>query len=73
MSTFIPEEQDQKLEQIKAAAATLDPALSPNTVSPPPTDAENIAIINWTVDALTKLAGNTAAPGRTLPDGWRRR
>jgi hopanoid biosynthesis associated RND transporter like protein HpnN len=69
LSTFIPEQQDQKLEQIKAAAATLGPALSPNTVSPPPTDAENVAVINSTVDVLTKLAGNTSGPG---PDAARR-
>jgi hypothetical protein len=62
LSTFIPEQQAQKLSLIQGAATTLDPALSPPTISAPPTDAENIAIINTTVDALNKLAGS--APGR---------
>ena len=52
LSTFIPEQQAQKLSLIQGAATTLDPALSPPTISAPPTDAENIAIINTTVDAL---------------------
>ena len=63
LSTFIPDQQEQKLELIKATAATLGPALSPDTVSPPPTDAENVAVINSTVDALTKLAGQHQRPG----------
>jgi hypothetical protein len=62
LSTFIPEQQAQKLSLIQGAATTLDPALSPPTISAPPTDAENIAIINTTVNALNKLAGS--APGR---------
>src|SRR5579863_1368770 len=69
LSTFIPEHQDEKLAQIKATAATLGPALSPKTVSPPPTDAENVAVINSTVDVLTKLAGDARGPG---PDAARR-
>jgi len=63
LSTFIPGEQEQKLALIQAAAETLNPALSPHTISPPPTDAENVAIINSTVDALTKLAGDASGPG----------
>ncbi len=63
LSTFIPDQQEEKLAQIRAAAATLGPALSPNAVSPPPTDAENVAIVNSTADALSKLAGNATGPG----------
>jgi len=61
LSTFIPDQQPQKLSLIQGAATTLGPALSPPTTSAPPTDAENVAIINSTVDALNKLAAN--APG----------
>jgi uncharacterized protein len=63
LSTFIPDQQEQKLPLIQSAAAALNPALSPRTVSPPPTDAEDIAIINSTVDALNRLADNAPGPG----------
>ncbi len=63
LSTFIPTDQDKKLPLIKTAAETLDPALSPATISPPPTDAENISIINSTVDALNRFAAATPGPG----------
>ena len=63
LSTFIPDHQDEKLPLIKEAAETLNPALSPATVSPPPTDAEDIAIINSTVTALNKFASEAPGPG----------
>jgi uncharacterized protein len=63
LSSFIPSEQQQKLPLIEEAAKTLDPALSPASVSKPPTDAENIAIINSTIAALDKLAGQQPGPG----------
>jgi uncharacterized protein len=63
LSTFIPTDQDKKLPLIQNAAETLDPALSPDKVSPPPTDAENIAIINSTVAALNKFAAQSPGPG----------
>jgi hopanoid biosynthesis associated RND transporter like protein HpnN len=63
LSTFIPAQQDQKLPIIQNAAETLEPALTPDTVSPPPTDAENIAIINSTIAALNKFAADAPGPG----------
>ncbi|MGO9045828.1 MAG: MMPL family transporter [Xanthobacteraceae bacterium] len=64
LSTFIPDHQDQKLPLIQSTAETLNPALSPASVSPPPTDAETIAIINSTITALNKYAGEApAGPG----------
>ena len=63
LSTFIPDHQQQKLPLIQSAAKTLDPALNPPSVSPPPTDAENVAIINSTVNALNRLAGSAPGPG----------
>jgi hopanoid biosynthesis associated RND transporter like protein HpnN len=63
LSSFIPDRQQEKLALIKGAAEALGPALSPPTVSPPPTDAETVAIINSTVDALNKLAGDAPGPG----------
>ena len=61
LSTFIPDHQHEKLPLIQAAAKALDPAVNPPKMSKPPTDAETIAAINSTVDALNKLAA--AAPG----------
>jgi hopanoid biosynthesis associated RND transporter like protein HpnN len=63
LSSFIPEHQDQKLPLIHDAAAALDSSLSPATTSAPPTDADNIAIINSTVDALNKFAADDPGPG----------
>jgi uncharacterized protein len=63
LSTFIPTEQDKKLPLIKNAAETLGPALAPATISPPPTDADNISIINSTVDALNRFAAAAPGPG----------
>src|SRR5208282_4249557 len=63
LSTFIPDHQQQKLPLIQSAAKTLDPALNPPSVNPPPTDAENVAIINSTVNALNRLAGSAPGPG----------
>ena len=68
LSTFIPTDQDKKLPLIQNAAETLDPALSPDKVSPPPNDAENIAIINSTVAALNRFAFAVAGyPAPTPP------
>jgi uncharacterized protein len=63
LSTFIPTAQEQKLPLIRTAAETLDPALSPDKISPPPTDAENIAVINSTIAALNKFADQSPGPG----------
>jgi uncharacterized protein len=63
LSTFIPAAQELKLPLIKNAAETLGPALSPDKISPPPTDAENIAVINSTVAALNKFADQSPGPG----------
>ncbi len=61
LSTFIPDHQDAKLPLIENAAKILNPALN-RTIAKPPTDADNIAIVNSTVDVLNRLAGNS--PGR---------
>ena len=63
LSTFIPDQQQEKLPLIQAAAETLDPALNPPKMSNPPTDAETISAINSTVDALNKLAAAAPGPG----------
>jgi uncharacterized protein len=61
LSTFIPDHQDQKLPLIRSAAETLGPALSPVSVSPPPTDEETVSTINSTLTVLNKLAADAPA------------
>ncbi|HUC52301.1 MAG TPA: MMPL family transporter [Xanthobacteraceae bacterium] len=63
LSSFIPPDQSKKLPIIQAAAKTLQPALNPAAPSAPPTDAQNVSMMNSTVDALNRLAGNGTGPG----------
>jgi hopanoid biosynthesis associated RND transporter like protein HpnN len=63
LSSFIPPDQDKKLPIIQAAAKTLLPALNPAAPAAPPTDAQNVSMMNSTVDALNRLAGNGTGPG----------
>ena len=63
LSTFIPDHQEQKLPVIQKAAAALNEALYPKALSPPPTDAQIVAMIKPTVDVLYKLAGDATTPG----------
>src|SRR5580692_10759901 len=63
LSSFIPPDQDKKLPIIQAAAKTLLPALNPAAPAAPPTDAQNVSMMNSTVDALNRLAGNGTGAG----------
>ena len=63
LSSFIPDNQQQKLPLIQNAAKTLTPALNPTAPSPPPTDAQNVSMMNSTIDFLNRQAGNGAGSG----------
>ncbi|MFZ3360723.1 MAG: MMPL family transporter, partial [Xanthobacteraceae bacterium] len=63
LSTFIPDDQQQKLPLIQDAAKTLLPVLTPTASPPPPTDAQNISMMNSTIAALDRLAGNGTGTG----------
>ncbi|MFZ3310466.1 MAG: MMPL family transporter [Xanthobacteraceae bacterium] len=63
LSSFIPDNQQQKLPLIADAAKTLDPGLNPAAPSPPPTDAQNVSMMNSTIDFLNRLAGNATSNG----------
>jgi hopanoid biosynthesis associated RND transporter like protein HpnN len=65
LSSFIPDDQQQKLPLIENAAKTLVPALNPTASSPPPTDAQNVSMMNSTVNFLNTLAGTATGPGAT--------
>jgi hopanoid biosynthesis associated RND transporter like protein HpnN len=64
LSTFIPDKQQEKLPLIENAAKALDSSLNPPKLNPAPTDADNVAMLNSTVDALNRLA---EAAGGTSP------
>ena len=63
LSGFIPDDQDQKIELIRAAADTIDASLNPEKVEPPPTDQENVEALSSTADGLTKSAADNHGPG----------
>jgi uncharacterized protein len=63
LASFVPDQQPEKLKLIADAAKTLDPVLNPPTTAAPPTDAQNISIINSTIGALKTLAGDAKGPG----------
>src|SRR5208283_384497 len=44
-------------------AKTLNPALYPTAASPPPTDAQNVSMMNSTIDFLNRLAGSGSGSG----------
>jgi hopanoid biosynthesis associated RND transporter like protein HpnN len=63
LSTFIPDQQSEKLALIADAAKTLNPALNPTAQAAPTSDAQTVSMINSTVDALNRLAGDGTGAG----------
>jgi len=63
LSTFVPDQQPEKLKLVADAAKALDPVLNPPTLAAPPTDAQNVAMIVSTVNALKVLSGDAKGPG----------
>ena len=63
LSTFIPDQQSEKLALIADAAKTLNPALNPAAAAAPTSDAQTVSMINSTVDALIRLAGDGTSAG----------
>jgi hopanoid biosynthesis associated RND transporter like protein HpnN len=63
LSSFIPDDQAQKLPLIQDAAKTLTPALNPTAPAAATSDAQTVSMINSTVDALNRLAGTGTGTG----------
>jgi hopanoid biosynthesis associated RND transporter like protein HpnN len=63
LSSFVPDNQQQKLPLIQNAAKTLLPALNPTAASPSPTDAQNVSMMNSTIEVLNRLAGTGTGTG----------
>jgi uncharacterized protein len=63
LSSFIPDDQDEKISAIKLAARSLGPALDPAHRQPAPSDEETVDAIRKTANDLTRVAGDATGPG----------
>ena len=63
LDSFVPADQPAKLKMIADGAATLMPALNPESVDAAPTDAENIEALRDSAASLRQVAGDQAGPG----------
>ncbi len=62
IESFVPPDQDEKLQAIGQAAKALGPALA-QTPRPPPTDAEIVTALDSGVNTLTQVVGTQDGPG----------
>ncbi len=63
LDTLIPADQPEKIRLIEAAAKVVLPALEPQDVDPPPTDAENVKYLSDTAASLRRSIGDQQGPG----------
>jgi len=63
LDSFVPEDQPEKLKLIAQGAKVLNPALNPESVDEPPSDAENVDALKGTVESLRRTAGEAKGPG----------
>jgi len=63
LETFVPVDQPAKLGLIAQGAKVLGPALNPESIDEPPSDAENVDALNGSAENLRKTAGEAKGPG----------
>jgi len=63
LDSFVPEDQPEKLKLIAQGAKVLNPALNPESIDAPPSDAENVDALKGTVESLRRTAGDAKGPG----------
>ncbi len=63
LDSFVPEDQPEKLKLIAQGAKVLNPALNPESIDAPPSDAENVEALKGTAESLRKTAGDAKGPG----------
>ena len=63
LDSFVPEDQPEKLKLIGQGAKVLNPALNPESIDAPPSDAENVDALKGTVESLRRTAGDAKGPG----------
>jgi hopanoid biosynthesis associated RND transporter like protein HpnN len=63
LDSFVPEDQPAKLKLIAQGAKVLNPALSPDSIDAPPSDAENVEALTESAGSLRRAAGDAKGPG----------
>jgi len=63
LDSFVPEDQPEKLKLIAQGAKTLNPALNPESIDEPPSDAENVDALKGSAESLRRNAGDAKGPG----------
>src|SRR5665647_2639780 len=63
LESFVPEDQPAKLKLIAQGAKILNPALNPDSIDDPPSDAENVEALKGSAANLRKTAGDAKGPG----------
>jgi hopanoid biosynthesis associated RND transporter like protein HpnN len=63
LESFVPEDQPAKLKLIAQGAKVLNPALNPDTIDDPPSDAENVEALKGSAENLRRTAGDAKGPG----------
>jgi uncharacterized protein len=63
LSSFVPDDENQKLNQIEQTAGALDATLNPKELDPSPTDKEVVDDLTATADSLRKVASGQQGPG----------
>src|SRR6202020_912791 len=63
LESFVPEDQPANLKLIAEGAKVLNPALNPDSIDAPPSDAENVEALKQTVESLRRTAGDAKGPG----------
>jgi hypothetical protein len=63
LDSFVPADQPAKLKLIAQGAKVLNPALNPEAIDDPPSDAENVEALRGAAGSLRKVAGDAKGPG----------
>ncbi len=63
LDSFVPDDQPEKLKLVAQGAKVLNPALNPESIDAPPSDAENVEALKGTAESLRKTAGDAKGPG----------
>jgi uncharacterized protein len=63
LESFVPEDQTAKLRLLAQGARVLNPALTPDTIDPAPSDQENVEALKSSVESLRRTAGDAKGPG----------
>jgi len=63
LSSFVPDDQDEKLKRIQETAKALEAALNPPKLDLSPRDGDNVDDLTATADSLRKIAGDQQGPG----------